>query len=316
MQKDFNTLDITPKASLKTDSVVSHRTKYWNDLYEKFLSNDARKMKSSRIRAICYQAWPLLFNRVAAFFEHYLMRWLIEEYDISLNKKRVLDIGCGTGRWCEFFAQYGADPIGVDLFPKLLSDNKKHFPSVKFSSMSATSLAFKKNSIDFVNAAIVLEIIPNSEKMIAIAEIVRVLRPGGIVFILEPIASNGYQEGASSLLRSDEWKMILKNQGLIIITQRFLHVYPLAAAYQTLIQWIGNGIKRMKHMIRKKEHQSSGEQRDSAHGTGVARRHILYRALNQFLLKLIACLSFPLEFLLLGLGRNGSHQIYLAEKMR
>jgi len=51
-------------------------------------------------------------------FEQYQCKLLIKYFqnkNISLNKKLVLDLGCGLGGFMKEFLDYGAFPVGLDL---------------------------------------------------------------------------------------------------------------------------------------------------------------------------------------------------------
>jgi len=43
----------------------------------------------------------------------------------DVRKKRVLDVGCGTGRYCELLARKGADVVGIDPSARMLECAKK-----------------------------------------------------------------------------------------------------------------------------------------------------------------------------------------------
>jgi ubiquinone/menaquinone biosynthesis C-methylase UbiE len=106
---------------------------------------------------------------------------------------RVLDAGCGTGRHaCEIFRTLGADVVGVDL-------NREDLLKAAFllgnmddaggrswvvSQADATRLPFRDNAFDVVICSEVLEHIP--ENRAAIAELVRVLKPGKNMVVSVP----------------------------------------------------------------------------------------------------------------------------------
>ncbi len=105
----------------------------------------------------------------------------------GLKGKKVLDIACGTGVLTEQFARMGADVSAIDLTPKAVELAKKRFairglPSADIREADAQQLPFAENTFDFVCAWGCLMHMPQTEK--AIAEIHRVLKPGGKAFAM------------------------------------------------------------------------------------------------------------------------------------
>lgn len=290
-------------------------TQYWNDNYRKFL-NRPQMGSSWRLRAVCYQSWPLLFNRLMDFFERTLAKSLIQRLDTPLQGKRVLDVGCGAGRWSEFFNRLGAQVVGIDLVPSVLEENQGRFPTLNFSAMRANGLGFKEGSFDFVSAAVVLQHLPPPEKMRALEEIHRVLRPGGGFFLLEAVPIAGHRPGETSwLLQTEEWHEVLASHGFQILYERPLHGYPLAYLYSAFTRVAGRAIKRIKNQKgngRALRASPSGET-NLAQGLR-GKRHLLYHFLDQKILTLIACISFPLEFIWLALKWGGDHRMFLVKK--
>lgn len=97
---------------------------------------------------------------------------------------RVLEIGCGQGHLTEAIASRGTDIIGIDANPRA--------PEVaangRIRHMSAESLDFEERSFEAVISVHAIEHIPRLDQ--ALAEMVRVLKPGGhLVFVYpaEPI---------------------------------------------------------------------------------------------------------------------------------
>jgi SAM-dependent methyltransferase len=102
---------------------------------------------------------------------------------LDLGGKRVLDIGCGTGGPAVLLARdYRADVVGIDIEPQLLERAKslasKAGVSVDWRLVEPGPLAFPANSFDFVFSKDALIHVP--DKPALFAEILRVLKPGGV----------------------------------------------------------------------------------------------------------------------------------------
>jgi ubiquinone/menaquinone biosynthesis C-methylase UbiE len=112
--------------------------------------------------------------------------WLKKLIDgIDVKDKTVLELGCGLGTDLMSFARNGAKVIGLDLTPKHIEFAKKLF---KISNMpaefvlgDAESMDIPSESIDVVYSFGVLHHTPHIDK--AVAEIQRVLKPGGLAVV-------------------------------------------------------------------------------------------------------------------------------------
>lgn len=97
----------------------------------------------------------------------------------------VLDLGCGAGRTTRTLADLGYCVAAIDLSNTLLIHGQRRFPELQFIRMDATCLGFKEESFD---AAIfsfngIDHLCPSSSRLDCMAEVFRVLRPGGIFFL-------------------------------------------------------------------------------------------------------------------------------------
>lgn len=114
-------------------------------------------------------------------------RELLRRYGLS-GRLRVLDGGCGTGEATGRFATLWpeAEVLGVDILEVNLDlARRRHAalaPRVRFEHRSLFELGLPSDAFDLVACRHVLQSIPEAEK--AIAELVRVTRPGGRVHLL------------------------------------------------------------------------------------------------------------------------------------
>lgn len=93
--------------------------------------------------------------------------------------QRVLDLACGTGDLALAAAARGAEVIGLDLAPRMihLARAKAGAGQVRFLAGDMTALPLTPASVDVVTTGYGLRNVPDLDR--AIAEIARVLRPGG-----------------------------------------------------------------------------------------------------------------------------------------
>jgi len=131
--------------------------------------------------------------------------FLTSEEQRSLYGKKLLEVGCGSGRetaeiWLKWKGNIritAVDPVGsmLELAKGNFSDyldelNPSHPPLADanrpiFEQHGATKLPYPDNSFDAVYCAFVLHWTPDPSR--AISEIVRVLKPGGVLFGAQPV---------------------------------------------------------------------------------------------------------------------------------
>jgi len=96
---------------------------------------------------------------------------------------RVLDIGCGNGRFYEKIAPV-ADYIGIDNSKELVRIARKSYPEGDFRVIDALETPFPDGEFDRAYVIALLHHIPSEFlRMKLLEEIGRVLRPGGTVVI-------------------------------------------------------------------------------------------------------------------------------------
>ncbi|MFH0869100.1 MAG: class I SAM-dependent methyltransferase [archaeon] len=105
---------------------------------------------------------------------------------ISLLPKgaKVLDVGCGNGRKTDYISKKGFDATGIDSSGVAIKFAGKTFPNAAFKQGFVENLPFKKNSFDAVVSIAVLHCLSAASRKRYADEIYRVLKPGGILYML------------------------------------------------------------------------------------------------------------------------------------
>lgn len=97
----------------------------------------------------------------------------------AAGRGRLLDIGCGEGRFCRMLRDRGlADPIGLEPTAALLTRARERDPRGAYVQGRAEALPFEDASFDIVLSYLSLIDIPDLAT--AYAEVLRVLKPGGL----------------------------------------------------------------------------------------------------------------------------------------
>lgn len=116
-------------------------------------------------------------------FSHPLrLEWLECYLD---SRARVLDYGCGYGRTLGELVQADyQNVVGVDFSAAMLARCRQEFPPVSLIRNDGRTLPFKSDSLDAALLFAMLTCIPQNEAQRAlIAEVKRVLRPDGLLYI-------------------------------------------------------------------------------------------------------------------------------------
>lgn len=95
--------------------------------------------------------------------------------------KKVLDVGCGTGRIIRKLTEKGATVTGLDLSSEMVLVAQKKFPKVKFVEGDIEKLPFNDEEFDVVVASFLIVHLKGLMK--AFDEVYRVLKAGGIFVI-------------------------------------------------------------------------------------------------------------------------------------
>ncbi|VEG58451.1 type 11 methyltransferase [Mycolicibacterium aurum] len=190
---------------------------------------------------------------------------------------KVIDVGCGAGRHTFEAFRRGADVIGFDQSASDLNDVDEILQAMQAQGEAPASakgeavkgdaldLPYDDRTFDCVIASEILEHVPNDDQ--AIAELVRVLKPGGALAITVPrwlpervcwALSDEYhanEGGHIRIYRADELRDKVLAHGLALTHTQHAHAlhspywwlkcavgteknnHPAVAAYHKLLVW-------------------------------------------------------------------------------
>ena len=142
------------------------------------LNPHARQMADeSMVRTLAAQAEAIWPQEVALF----------RRYGLPAEA-RILDAGCGTGEIASRLAMLhpGASVLGVDVLEPPLAIARRRYgaigPRLRFEQGSVFGLDLPDGTFDLTACRHVIQAIPEPER--ALAELVRVTRPGGRLHVL------------------------------------------------------------------------------------------------------------------------------------
>lgn len=102
--------------------------------------------------------------------------------------KKILDLGCGTGRHVFYLANEGYETTGIDFSEEGLRFTEQRLSEAGLSATlvndSIVSMPFKDNSFDGIISISVIYYLTNEDIKKVVNEIYRVLKPGGKAFLV------------------------------------------------------------------------------------------------------------------------------------
>jgi SAM-dependent methyltransferase len=141
------------------------------------------------------------FFEYREYFLRHLMRDVMSRLPPRAKEARAptaLDVGCNGGRYTALLAHHGLRAHGVDLAPTLIRDARAAHPDCTFGTDDAQQLSLADGAVDCAASFGLLQVLPDWRR--ALAEIVRVVRPGGVALVETNRAFPWWEAAAKSAL--------------------------------------------------------------------------------------------------------------------
>jgi SAM-dependent methyltransferase len=167
------------------------------------------------------------------------VRPLITQALEGIDSPRILDCGCGTGRNLALLGEHG-QAFGFDISATGLAFCAS-YGQRPAARASVTHIPFVSEAFDLVTAFDVLYVLPEPEEARAVAEMHRVLRPGGRCIV--NVAALTILQGNHSIFGAEvrrstrrRLRRLLTGAGFAIerITYTNFSVFPLMLAVRTM----------------------------------------------------------------------------------
>jgi ubiquinone/menaquinone biosynthesis C-methylase UbiE len=158
---------------------------YWTGVADKFRSADG-----AGLAPVLHFGAPTWFNRLIDKLQFRAVRRALALAEIPRGAL-VLDVGCGTGRWLRRYRELGFQATGVDATPGMLVHAIECGTTAPLIAGEACYLPFANATFDCVSDITVVQHIPRSMQPQALREMMRVLKPGGRLILMELIRGEG-----------------------------------------------------------------------------------------------------------------------------
>lgn len=184
------------------------QTKSIKNLFQNHFNNIKKEIEPKK----AYDLWAEGYDTESGNLMLYFDRILFENFLVKANLtgKRILDFGCGTGRyWKELLKVYPEKLIGCDISESMITKLKKKFPRSEVYIINNNNLHFfSDHSFDFIISTLVIAHIKNIEEIVI--EWNRLLKKEGEIFITDfhPDALN---RGAKRTFNNNGNMITIKN---------------------------------------------------------------------------------------------------------
>lgn len=123
------------------------------------------------------QAWIAVMGKDGDWGRRHVLDRPMLDRCCNRGYRRVLDIGCGEGRFCRMLAAHGMATIGIDPTIALIEQARALHPQGDYRVEGASAISLPDMAVDLAVSYLSLIDIPDLDA--AVAETRRVLRPGG-----------------------------------------------------------------------------------------------------------------------------------------
>jgi SAM-dependent methyltransferase len=124
-------------------------------------------------------------RRIFGELEHKpLDRELLDQFAVELQGLGpVCDLGCGPGHVARYLHERGVQIIGIDLSSVMVEEALRLNPGIEFRQGNMLSLDIKDGAWGGIAAFYSIIHVPRPEIAVALAQMKRVLRPGGLLLL-------------------------------------------------------------------------------------------------------------------------------------
>ena len=163
---------------------------------------------------------------------------------------RALDIGCGDGKFTRLLAGLSSQTSGVDVKANKIEEAAKAAQAagvaIDFRTASGQELPYENASFNVVAFSNSLNHMPDPAA--ALREAVRVLKPGGVLYVMEPVPSGNYHEATrlvndETIVRTDAYRSLDKLAEHGMQSQREI-MYRARRTYANFENWRADQIDR------------------------------------------------------------------------
>ena len=166
-------------------------------------------------------------------------------------RRSLLDVGCGTGTVHSRMMAAGWSVTGVDPSSESIECAEHENPGASYLCARATEIPLPGDAFDMASAVCVFHHVPPPDRPQVVSEMARLVRPGGIVAIVEHAPHHPYTRHSVAhcpfdddaiLLRRAETEWLLRDVGLGAVRTRYISWTPLGHGLNAIIERLAGAL--------------------------------------------------------------------------
>ncbi|MDY0408000.1 class I SAM-dependent methyltransferase [Virgibacillus soli] len=157
-----------------------------------------------------------------------LTKYILSKEEIT-NEKKILDVGCGTGKTAAYIAKnFRCNVTALDVHPEMLKKARRRFTNqslpINVVEGSVENVPFEQEMFDIV---LVESVIVFTDVTKTLAELKRILNHDGVLYAIEMVLESNSEQlslnaikdfyGVPEIFTEQEWEQAFRNAGFTSI---------------------------------------------------------------------------------------------------
>jgi SAM-dependent methyltransferase len=177
---------------------------------------DGRLRDQFDLRGTGETGLSLAYNRACYDLRRRVLARALADAGIDPRGRAVLDVGCGTGFFTDYYLKRGARVTGIDIAPTSVARLSERHPEARFvlADVSETPI---EGSFDIVNAFDVLYHITDDQRWErALDHLACAVAPGGALLVTDTFAESPRAAAHNRMRSLSRYRAVLERQGFAL----------------------------------------------------------------------------------------------------
>ncbi len=166
----------------------------------------------------------LAYNKACYTLRADVLESALRAAGATVRGKRVLDVGCGTGFWTEFYASRGAHYTGLDIAQVSVDRLAERYPDQRFARADVSD-GVPGGPFDLVNVFDVLyHVTDDARWQAALRHLAGAVAPGGLLLVTDVFSDRGALAEHNVMRPLSRYLEVLEAAGMVREQLRPTHV--------------------------------------------------------------------------------------------
>ena len=185
---------------------------------------DRRLSEQFDLRGTGETGLSLAYNRACYQLRAEVLARALRAAGVDPRGKSVLDVGCGTGFFTEWYLMRGGRVTGLDIAPISIERLRVRFPAARFQ-LADVSEADLEGRFDIVNAFDVLyHVVDEARWEAAVGRLAAAVLPGGLLLVTDTFAALGALAEHNRMRPLERYRRLLEPLRFVLARPRPTHV--------------------------------------------------------------------------------------------